>query len=93
MLTSIVGNSLDGGRYVTPSPKVDFIQINDNESEDVSYCYFTKGSFLYKLNEFFYQQEISSEYARIRLFGVLLLFELENERMIFKEYVKKNWYK
>ena len=53
LLTSIVGNSLDGGRYVTPSPKVDFIQINDNESEDVSYCYFTKGSFLYKLNEFF----------------------------------------
>ena len=93
LLTSIVGNSLDGGRYVTPSPKVDFIQINDNDSEDVSYCYFTKGSFLYKLNEFFYQQEISSEYARTRLFGVLLLFESENERMIFKEYVKKNWYK
>lgn len=36
-----------------PSPKVDFIQINDNESEDVYYCYFTKESFLYKLNEFF----------------------------------------
>ena len=43
--------------------------------------------------EVFYQQEISSEYARTRLFGVLLLFESENERMIFNEYVKKNWYK
>ena len=93
LLTSIVGNSLDGGRYVTPSPKVDFIQINDNESEEVSYCYFTKGSFLYKLNEFFYLQEISSEYARNKLFSVLLLFESENERKMFKEYVKRKWHK
>lgn len=92
LLTSIVGNTLDGGRYVTPSPKIDWIQINDNESDDISYCYFTKGSFLYKLNKFFCLQEISSEFARNRLFEVVLLFESENERTMFKEFVKKNWF-
>ena len=93
LLTSLVGNSLDGGRYMTPTPNVDFIQINNNESDDIAYCYFTKGSFLYKLNEFFYLQEISSRYARIKLFNVILLFESENERMMFKEYVKRKWHK
>lgn len=53
---------------------------------------FTKGIF-YKLNQFFiFQESHSNKFSRQELFEVVLLFESEEERMEFKEFIMNNWY-
>ena len=52
-----------------------------------------KGSFLYKLHQFFFVNEHSSDaqISRDRFMNVILLFDSEQERKLFKEYVIENW--
>ena len=52
-----------------------------------------KGSFLYKLHQFFFINEYSSDaqIARDRFMEVILLFNSEQERKLFKDYVVKYW--
>ena len=94
LLKELLGVALDGGRYFTPCPEIAGITLDKtkNYNWDFSYMYFTKGTFKYKLNEFFYLQEsFSEEYSRMELFEVVLLFETENERMEFEKFVRRNW--
>lgn len=93
LLMEIGGSSLDGGRYMTPCPKTDGIILSDSFHRDIKYKYMVKGSFLYKLHEFFYKNEFSSD-ARIAhesYMEVILLFDNEQERKLFKNYVMKYW--
>lgn len=94
LLKELLGVALDGGRYFTPCPEIAGITLDKtkNYNWDFSYRYFTKGTFKYKLNEFFYLQEsFSEEYSRMDFFEVVLLFETENERMEFEKFVRRNW--
>lgn len=94
LLKELLGVALDGGRYFTPCPEIAGITLDKtkNYNWDFSYRYFTKGTFKYKLNEFFYLQEsFSEEYSRMEFFEVVLLFETENERMEFEKFVRRNW--
>jgi hypothetical protein len=94
LLKELLGVALDGGRYFTPCPEIAGITLDKtkNYNWDFSYRYFTKGTFKYKINEFFYLQEsFSEEYSRMDFFEVVLLFETENERMEFEKFVRRNW--
>ena len=94
LLKELLGVALDGGRYFTPCPEIAGITLDKtkNYKWDFFYRYFTKGTFKYKLNEFFYLQEsFSEEYSRMDFFEVVLLFETENERMEFEKFVRRNW--
>lgn len=94
LLKELLGVALDGRRYFTPCPEIAGITLDKtkNYNWDFSYRYFTKGTFKYKLNEFFYLQEsFSEEYSRMDFFEVVLLFETENERMEFEKFVRRNW--
>ena len=93
LLTEIGGVSLDGGRYTTPCPDMDGINITNNYHWDIMYKYMIKGSFLYKLHQFFFVNEHSSDaqISRDRFMNVILLFDSEQERKLFKEYVIENW--
>ena len=94
LLKELLGVALDGGRYFTPCPEIAGMTLDKtkNYNRDFSYMYFTKGTFKYKLNEFFYLQEsFSEEYSRMEFFEVVLLFETENERMEFEKFVRRNW--
>ena len=79
---------------MTPCPELDgIITITNNYHWDIMYKYMVKGSFLYKLHQFFFVNEHSSD-AQIsldRFMNVILLFDSEQERKLFKEYVIKNW--
>lgn len=93
LLAEIGGVSLDGGRYMTPCPETDGIIISGNHHWDIMYKYMVKGSFLYKLHQFFFINEYSSDaqIARDRFMEVILLFNSEQERKLFKDYVVKYW--
>lgn len=96
LMKEVGGVSLDGGRYFTPCPDIDWIVIDNNRNLhwDFSYGYFTKGTFNYKLNKFFFFQEKFSEgFSRDNLFKVVLLFESEFEHIKFKEFARDNWNK
>lgn len=94
LLMEFCGIFLDGGRYFTPCPDIDGITLDETKKYcwDFSYKYFIKDTLKYKLNEFFFfKDEFSDEFARKKLFEVILLFESEYEHMKFKEYARKNW--
>jgi hypothetical protein len=93
LLTEIGGVSLDGGRYMTPCPETDGITISHYSHWDIMYKYMVKESFLYKLHKFFFINEFSSDAqtAHNRLMEVILLFDSEQERKLFKDYVVANW--
>ncbi len=93
LLMEIGGVSLDGGRYFTPCPESDGLEIEGNGKWDVHFKYMEKDSFLYKLNIFFYKHEWShdAEISRYNLFDVVLLFENTKEREHFKDFAVKKW--
>lgn len=92
LLKVIEAVSIDGGRFFTPCPINDSIVI-DNIQDEILFKYFEKDSFLYKLSNFFYQQDRNQEFvmARNKFFNIVLLFENEVERFKFKNYVLTNW--
>lgn len=95
ILLDIGGASLDGGRYFTPCPSLDILNLNQGFGSDVYFKYMDKDSFLYKLNEFFYMHEFTdgARISRENLFSVVLLFENKDERIEFKKYAERNWNK
>lgn len=83
---------LDSGRYSTPIPKWEFLKFGDYRTDvDYAFKYFIKGESAYRLNEFLYDCNNTEEgYARRRLFEVILLFESDEEKEGFTEYVNSN---
>lgn len=83
ILKCIGGVLLDGGRYTTPCPETDYIKFS-NDYDFISYKYMIKGSLIYKLYEFFYVNEKSSESdtSRDKYMEVILLFESDEERIL-----------
>ena len=92
LLNVIDAVSIDAGRFFTPCPVNDSIVI-DNIQEEILFKYFEKDSFLYKLINFFCQQERTQGFvmARTKFFKIVLLFENDVERFEFKKFVQNNW--
>lgn len=95
VLASLLGVALDGGRYFTPCPCFESIRIETPTLQNVPIRYMIMNSFIYNLNLFFYKHEFSEEAraSRDRFLGVILLFETEDEKNEFKNYVGNNWQK
>lgn len=83
---------LDSGRYSTPVPEWEFLNFGEYSTDvDYAFKYFIKGEPSYILNQFLYDSNNSEEvYARSRLFEVILLFENEEEKIDFTEYINDN---
>lgn len=88
LLTTASAVALDGGRCFTTAPKHGFVQI---ENKELFYYYFIENSLEYVLHEFFIHDnngELSEEvWSRKKFFEVVLLFNSEDERVQFDEYV------
>ena len=94
VLEQYTGLLLDGGRYFTPCPKWDEISLSNDLPWDIRYCYMVKDSILYVIHEFYYNHEnLEERWAHRRFIDAILIFETEEERIGFKEYVARNWEK
>lgn len=92
MLASLEGLSLDGGRYFTPSPKIDGVSLTQYYHWDISFKYFIKNSIEYIVHKFYYHSDGSDErIAHDRFLKCILVFETNYEKECFKEYLKSNW--
>lgn len=92
MLASLEGLSLDGGRYFTPSPRTDGISLTKYHHWDISFNYFIKDSIEQIVNEFYYHPYGDDEtIAHDKFMDCILLFETNDEKERFKNYVFYNW--
>lgn len=80
---------LDGGRYSTTVPSWEFLYFGKYRTNaDYAFKYLTKDDAAYKLNEFLYNEDNGEErYARQRFFEVVLVFNDNQEKQEFIEYV------
>ena len=93
LLYFLCGISLDGGRYFTSTPKTDIIKCNSHH-EDLWYKYFVKGSIEYVVHQFYAPKDTTDAkeiVARNRFLECILIFNSEQERSQFQEYVKNNY--
>jgi hypothetical protein len=83
---------LDSGRYSTPVPEWGFLTFGKYKSHpDYGFKYFIEDQPDYKLNIFLYDEEDGEEeYARLRMFEVVLLFRDCNEKDTFMSFVHAN---
>lgn len=81
---------LDSGRYKTPIPERGFVGRNQwGINYKYSYRYYLKDSTVYKLQQFFFDDEDMEEvYAKRNLDEVVLYFENEEEKLSFESYVE-----
>lgn len=91
VIDSVMGISLDGGRYFTTAPQEDGIGIERKFGWDVSFAYYVKDSLRYVLHEFFYDRTESNRYQYEDFVNSIIIFENEDERAKFKEYAKQHW--
>lgn len=81
--------SLDSGRYHTPVPEFGFINVDSYGNETLEYRYFIKGTLLYNMNIFMYDEGFDeARYARRRLLEIIPIFESELERRNLEEFIK-----
>lgn len=92
MLTSLEGLSLDGGRYFTPSPRTDGVSLTEYHNWDVTFKYFIKNSMDYIVHEFYYHPDGDDQtIAHDKFMECILVFDNENEKEKFKEFILRNW--
>lgn len=82
---------LDSGRLTIPVPKWGFIKQTPYSHDKISYKYYSKKTKRFTLLEFMYNSKNSEErYAFNHLMNVVLIFESEDERIDFEDYVTYN---
>lgn len=93
LLREYPGVCLDNGRYVTPCPLTDDIEINGQFEYGIIFKYYEKNSFLYAVHKFLYlnERDGSCESTYKRFLKGILIFENEQERVDFKYYAKEHW--
>lgn len=87
LLHTVSAVALDGGRCFSTAPNRKFIKI---DKKNYCYYYFIENSLEYVLHEYYiFDTRILSEesWARQKFFDVVLLFNSEDEREKFNEYV------
>lgn len=91
-MASLGGVSLDGGRYFTTTPQTDGVSLTQYNHWDVSFKYFIKGSIEYIVHEFYYHPDgDDATFAHNRFMECVLVFDTDQEKDSFKEYIKCSW--
>lgn len=94
LLEEMEGVSLDGGRYFTPTPFTDGISLSGYHNWDIIFKYFIVDSLEYIVHQFYYEPDGDEETHAHNCFEeCLLIFESEDEKLSFEEYVEKNLYR
>jgi len=92
LLSILEGVSLDGGRYFTPTPLTDGISLGPFHKWDIAFKYFIKDTLPYIVHEFYYEPDGDEETtAHDRFEECIMIFETENEKESFKNYVETKW--
>lgn len=92
VIADLDGAILDGGRYCTAIPYTDCIKLPRHLSCDVSYKYMVKGEINYLVHEFYYKYDRGeAKYAHDSFEKCILIFNNDDERTRFKEYVIEHW--
>lgn len=82
---------LDSSQYTTSVPEWSFLKVIDSLNVDYGYKYFIKGSELYLLHKFFYDDNnFEQKCARRRFYNVIIIYESEEEKNLFEKYIYNN---
>jgi hypothetical protein len=81
---------LDSGRYITVIPKWGYIGNGFSLNETYSYKYYVKDSLDYILHKFLQSDDHEAMWARNRLYSGIVIYNNEEERERFEEYLKSN---
>lgn len=93
LLFTTGGISLDGGRYFTSTPFTDYISLTDRQDCDISFKYFIKDTLEYTIHEFYFSRGEDEESTSYRKFmECMIVFDSEDEKESFKEYVLSVWH-
>ena len=81
-----LGIALDGGRYFAPAPSRSFVRWNRRSLDfNLMYCYYTRDSLDWNLNEFFFDENYGdARIARRRFLETVVIFQDEEERKGFE---------
>lgn len=84
-----LGIALDGGRYFAPVPSCSFVRWGRPRFDlDFMYCYYTKDSLDWSLNEFFFDEDYDdARIARERFLRTVVLFQDEEEHRDFETFL------
>lgn len=94
LLSSLEGVCLDGGRYLTPTPITDGISLGQFHNWDIVFKYFMKDTLRYTIHKFYYEPDGDEETTSHNSFmECVLVFESEDEKGAFKEYVLNLWHR
>lgn len=93
VLADIGGVVLDGGRYFTPVPHPNGINVYKPHGWDITYSYMVEGTIEHIVHEFYYDanRDIEAQDSHDRFEECILIFRDENEQAQFHEYVKERW--
>lgn len=80
--------SLDGGRYEIVTPSWGRIDV-DRVSDKFTFKYYIKNDLEYNLNEFLFTRR-NARYSKENFIKVILIFNNENEKISFLDYVRQN---
>lgn len=81
---------LDGGRYITTVPEWGFIERENPWDDKYLYKYYVKDSLSYIIHEFLLSNDHEALLARDRLYSAIVIFENEQERESFEQYLELN---
>lgn len=92
LISTLEGICLDGGRYFTPTPLTDGISLGEFRHWDIVFKYFVKDTLPYVVHQFYYEPDGDDEtISHDKFQECILIFESENEKEEFKNYVLINW--
>ncbi|MGE7840716.1 ATP-binding protein [Lysinibacillus sp. NPDC093712] len=93
LLFATRGVSLDGGRYFTSIPFTDGISLTSCHDWDIPFKYFIKDTLEYTIHEFYFSPDGDEKSTSHRKFmECMLVFDSEDEKESFKEYVLSVWH-
>lgn len=95
LLTSFQGVWLDGGRYFTPTPEIDFISLDKYNEEILVLRFFINNSLKYEIHKFYYKfvkDDSEANYSYEKFIECIIIFSDENEKEKFEEFVVLNWF-
>ena len=83
---------LDSGRLTIPVPEWGYIKQSNHSYKKITYKYYSKGTKRFILLKFMYDPENGEErYAYNNLMNVVLMFDSEDERLAFEDYITYNF--
>lgn len=83
--------TLDSGRLSIPVPRWGYIDLDDYHEEYISYKYYIRNSHVERLLSFMFDSEKTEQrYAYDNLMKVILVFESDDEKKQFENYVSEH---